>query len=62
MFVIMTVLTILKVPFEKAAPPCPSDVPAPLNGSTVEAAVKLVVKKTHLSEKQQLITLSKSLN
>ena len=26
----MTVLTVLKVPFEKAAPPCPSDVPAPL--------------------------------
>ena len=30
MFVVMTVLTVLKVPFEKAAPPCPSDVPAPL--------------------------------
>ena len=26
----MTVRTVLKVPFEKAAPPCPSDVPAPL--------------------------------
>ena len=31
MFVVMTVLTVLKVPFEKAAPPCPSDVPAPLS-------------------------------
>ena len=30
MFVVMTVRTILKVPFEKAALPCPSDVPAHL--------------------------------
>ena len=30
MFVVMTVCTVLKMPFEKAAPPCPSDVPAPL--------------------------------
>ena len=34
MFVVMTVLTVLKVPFEKAAPPCLSDVPAPLNRPT----------------------------
>ena len=32
MLVVMTVRTVLKVPFEKAAPPpCPSDVPAPLD-------------------------------
>ena len=31
MLVVMTVRSVLKVPFEKAAPPlCPSDVPAPL--------------------------------
>ena len=30
MLVVMTVWTVLKVPFEKAAPPCPSDVPASL--------------------------------
>ena len=30
MLVVMTVRTVLKAPFEKAAPPCPSDVPAPL--------------------------------
>ena len=30
MLVVMTVRTVLKVPFEKAAPPCPFDVPAPL--------------------------------
>ena len=32
MLVVMTVRTVLKVPLEKAAPPpCPFDVPAPLN-------------------------------
>ena len=30
MLVVMTVRTVSKVPFEKAAPPCPSDVSAPL--------------------------------
>ena len=30
MLVVMTVRTVVKVPFEKAAPYCPSDVPAPL--------------------------------
>ena len=30
MLVVMTVRTVLKVPFEKAAPPCPSVVAAPL--------------------------------
>ena len=30
MLVVMTVRTVLKVPFEKAAPTCPCDVPAPL--------------------------------
>ena len=38
------------------------DINANFNASTVEAAVKLVVEKTHLSEKQQLITISKSLH
>ena len=42
MFVVMTVLTVLKVPFEKAAPPCPSDVPAPLvKIIKIELALKL---------------------
>ena len=31
MLVVMTVRTVLKVPLEKAAPPCPFDVPAPLD-------------------------------
>ena len=35
---------------------------ANFNTSTVETAVKLVVKKTHLSKKQQFITISKSLH
>ena len=36
MLVVMTVRTVLKVPFEKAAPPpCPSDVPAPLRVVTI---------------------------
>ena len=39
MFVVMTVLTVLKVPFEKAAPPCPSDVPAPLPIALLEIAL-----------------------
>ena len=30
MLVVMIVHTVLKVPFEKAVPPCSSDVPAPL--------------------------------
>ena len=30
MLVVMTVRTVLKVPIEKAVPPCPSDVPATL--------------------------------
>ena len=32
MLVVMTVRTVLKVFFEKAASPCPSDVPTPLSG------------------------------
>ena len=31
MMVVMTVRTVLKVPLEKAAPPCPFDVTAPLD-------------------------------
>ena len=36
MLVVMTVRTVLKVLFEKAAPPspCPSDVPAPLGATS----------------------------
>ena len=36
------------------------DINTDFNTSTVEAAVRSVVEKTHLSEKQQLITISKS--
>ena len=43
MLVVMTVRTVLKVPFGKAAPPpCPSDVPAPLH----EAAAYYLPKKS----------------
>ena len=38
MLVVMTERTVLKVPFEKAAPPCPSDVPAPLIVSYVSVS------------------------
>ena len=51
MFVVMTVLTVLKVPFEKAAPPCPSDVPAPLPSSVHEVQS---IQSTHV-EKAKLL-------
>ena len=57
MFVVMTVLTVLKVPFEKAAPPCPSYVPAPL--PTIDLNFFLNINKFYFTEDQIKINLTK---
>ena len=44
MLVVMTVRTVLKVPFEKAASPCPSDVPAP-QATTIEENITVLTMR-----------------
>ena len=39
---VMTVRTVLKVPFKKAAPLCPSDVPAPLTIGEIREVVSFI--------------------
>ena len=48
MLVVMTVRTVVKVPFEKAAPPlCPSDILAPLiELKTYKSMKNNIIKKT----------------